>query len=162
MELADDLDDLASRRKVPFAWDGSLYSKPHRGMGVDVPGLVLHVSALTHIIRHAPTGYPSQQHLRQVFDKLHEEHGVLGSNPNTDAVADRWRIMCKDILRLAEKDCDVEDELQEVVALIDLSITADDSQTPSGGSKDCHSEPCRDKNTQKLSKVEYGFKSKPR
>ena len=51
------LEPIAQRKRVPFSWDGSSYTKETRGCTPDLDSLVEHVEVLEILAVLAPTGF---------------------------------------------------------------------------------------------------------
>ena len=63
----DKLDAVASKRAVPFTWDGTFYEKPKRGGGPYLQGLESGSDALEVFAEGAPSGYPTLSSVRKIL-----------------------------------------------------------------------------------------------
>ena len=93
----------AQMKKPGFEWDASDYSKTSRSVTPDVEGLIAYAAPLRCLIEMAPTGFPTQTSLRQVFTKLQADFKIFGSLspkqefPTIADITDKWKIMCKHV-----------------------------------------------------------------
>ena len=103
-----DLKPLSLMKDCGFSWSACEYAKPSRQKGADMAGLLRFEPALSIVLKHAPTGFPTFRSLRTVFSKLHEEAKVFGDltsfqlNHTLDHTSDKWRIMCKHVYNLSK------------------------------------------------------------
>ena len=125
-------------RRLAFSWDGSLYGRPARGSSPDKAGLVSHSPALRGLLEAAPSGFPSQASLRNVFLLADSKFQILGIDEKwrfkeCNNAADLWRKMCADVYNLAKNikdNSNFPQELQDLMSMIDLKAT---ERCPGGG-----------------------------
>ena len=124
--LVKQWDDLASRRKPGFEWDGSSYGASRGGIP-DRDGLVMHAAPLRELLAIAPTGFPSHPSLVATLTQLDEKYqGLLNTTKRfhekaASLGADQWRIMCKHVYELAkDPPGDLCEKLQALVKQIKI------------------------------------------
>ena len=109
LQLVDAWQAIAEKRSPGFSWDGTSYPKGKRGLGVDRDALLQHHAPLEPLIRLAGSAFPAHGNLRLALEHLHARHNVFDKSSFepfkcANDAADRWRIMAKDVGRLAGSD----------------------------------------------------------
>ena len=103
--------DLAQQKTDHWniSWDGKSYPKTKRSHGPNIEALVEHAPVLTILLKPAPNGYPDCYSLAATLEKLHELYHILdcsddhlGVHQRAMLAADRWRIMRKHCVLVAQ------------------------------------------------------------
>ena len=89
--LLEEWKELLDKRFPCFKWDGSDYQRPSRNQAVDKPGLEVYLKPLRVLLKHAPTGFPTQTSLRETFELCDTKYGILSNNEAGRQTADIWR-----------------------------------------------------------------------
>ena len=140
-KLIEEWGPLCALRDIGFPWDGSGYPSPKRGLAISRPHLILHYAALRLLLRISPTGFPSYGKLCFVITSLHSTYKILGVGEQCSDVprqaglaADRWRIMTKDVYRIAvdlknrKRECH---EIESLIACLELTESSVPQPLPS-------------------------------
>ena len=108
-----------------------------RGCGIHKEELLLHKEALAELVKVSPNGFPAQSRLAYVLQCLHRKHNIFGVHivdvtllANT--ASDKWRIMIKDLVRLARQGGDsLHPGIVELVGMLEVDNTTASSASAS-------------------------------
>ena len=112
---------LLELREPGFKWTGDDYNRSGRNQSVDKPGLLRYEKALVPLLMAAPSGFPTQSSLRDVFIVADSRHSILvqdarGRHFHANNAADIFRKMCKDVYNLCKGEAP--SEMQDLMKLI--------------------------------------------
>ena len=125
--LASVLAAVANLRDPGFSWDGSDYSRPSRSQAADRGGLALYAPVLKTMLRHAPSGFPCQMRMTDLFVLLQQRRQLFDcdaryTKKEATGAADTFRATLKDVYLLAKGAKETGDAtLDDLVSLVDIS-----------------------------------------